>query len=65
MIRARAERPGVSFCRHLSAFAAVPGVLAAAESQVRTGLGAGGSEIRTLGPSRKEKIRKAERTKPA
>jgi len=28
-------------------------------------LSAGGSEIRTLGPSRKEKIRKAERTKPA
>jgi hypothetical protein len=30
----------------------VPGVLAAAESQVRTGLGARGRWIRTIGPAK-------------
>jgi len=44
---------------------ATPQIAVGQQSQVRTRLLAGGSEIRTLGPSRKEKLRKAERTKPA
>jgi hypothetical protein len=42
----------IALTMRASRLSLVPGVLAAAESRVRTGLGAGGNEIRTLGPYR-------------
>ena len=54
-LAARCLKKGARVVSLLRRLSLVPGVLAAAESQVRTGTHAGGRRIRTRGPPREEK----------